>query len=191
MEEGVVCYICYDPEIQNNTYIKEPPPCECKGSIVIHKKCFDEIIKTSRVCTICKTKYKIQYLPNRNGLELITEIAINGDITEYTIDINGNIQGEQIIKKQSGEIISKANYVDGLLHGKYKTWYLNGQLECECNCFRNRIEGDYRSWYENGQIMEHSYYINGLKDGMLKRWDVNGKLKHNRLYINGECRISA
>jgi antitoxin component YwqK of YwqJK toxin-antitoxin module len=189
MEESVVCYICYDPETDDNTYLKEPSPCECKGSIVIHQGCLKNILKTSRICSICKTKYKLQYLPNRNGLELITEVAINGDITEYTVDPTGNIQGEQIVKKQTGEIISRADYVNGLLHGKYKTWYLNGQLECECTCFRNKIEGEYKMWYENGQIMEHSVYVNGLKDGMSKDWAINGELVHNRLYVNGECPI--
>jgi antitoxin component YwqK of YwqJK toxin-antitoxin module len=186
MEDNIQCYICYEPETKNNSYLKEPPPCECKGSIVIHKDCLKNILKLSRVCTICKNKYKVQYLPNRNGLELITEVAINGDITEYTIDNEEDIQGECIIKKQSGQIISQSYYVNGVLHGKYKTWYLNGQLECECNCSMNRIEGKYESWYDNGQIMEHSMYVNGLKDGMSKVWDVNGKLKNNRLYANGE-----
>lgn len=189
MEESVVCYICYEPETKNSSYLKEPPPCECKGSIVIHKHCFDEIIKSSRVCSICRTKYKVQYLPNRNGLELITEVAINGDITEYTIDEKGDKQGVHTVKKQSGEIISESHYVNGLLQGKYKTWYLNGQLECECTCFRNRIEGEYMSWYEDGKIMEHSFYVDGLKDGMSKQWDMNGKMKHNRVYIKGECPI--
>ena len=190
MEECMVCYICYDPETENNRYIKEPPPCECKGSIVIHQGCLQNILKTSRICTICKTKYKLQYLPTHNGLEIITKVAINGDITDYTINEEGNKQGQEIIKKKSGEIISQSNYVNGLLHGSYKTWYLNGQLECECNCFRNRIEGEYKSWYENGQIMEHSYYVDGLKDGMSKQWDMNGEMGNNRLYIKGECYIS-
>ena len=64
MEESIVCYICYEPDTENSSYLKEPPPCECKGSIVIHKQCFEEIIKTSRICSICKTKYKI----NKNYL---------------------------------------------------------------------------------------------------------------------------
>lgn len=189
MEENVVCYICYDPESPDNKYLKDPVPCECKGSIILHKNCLHTILKTSRVCSICKTKYKLQYLPNRNGLELITEVAINGDITEYTIDSRGDIQGEHLVKKQSGEIISQTHYMNGLLHGKYKTFYLNGQLECEAYCIRNRIEGEYKSWYENGQIMEHSFYVDGLKDGISKQWDMNGELRHNRLYIKGECPI--
>ena len=189
MEDQIVCYICYEPETKDDSYLKEPPPCECKGSIVIHKECLQNILKNSRVCTICKTKYKLQYLPNKNGLELVTEVAINGDITEYTVDSDGDIHGEHIIKKQSGEIISCSNYKDGMLHGDYKTWYQNGQLECHCYCFNNRIEGEYRSWYENGVLMEQSIYINGLKDGICKRWDTKGNLVKSRVYIKGEIPV--
>jgi antitoxin component YwqK of YwqJK toxin-antitoxin module len=189
MEEAILCYICYDPETEHNTYLKEPKPCDCKGSIVIHKNCLEDVLKTSRVCTICKTKYKLQYLPNKNGLELITKVKLNGDIVEYTVNEKEEIHGEYIVKKQSGQIVQQDNYMNGLSHGKYKTWYSNGQLECECNCFINRIEGEYKMWYENGQIMEHSFYLNGLKDGISKEWDMNGELIHNRLYIEGECPI--
>jgi antitoxin component YwqK of YwqJK toxin-antitoxin module len=186
MEDIISCYICYEQENENNCYLKEPQPCECKGSIMIHKNCFKEVLKSSRSCTICKTKYKLQYLPNKNGLELITEEAINGDISEYTINANNAIEGEYIIKKQTGEIISKTNYVDGLMHGEYRTWYENGQLECQCTIINNRIDGIYKTWYDNGIQMEESFYKDGLKDGTLKRWYSDGKQTITRVYKNGE-----
>ena len=182
----MVCYICYEPETNNNSYLKEPPPCECKGSIVIHKHCFEDIIKTSHVCSICKTKYKLEYLPNRNGLELITEVSINGDITEYTVDNEGNIQGEHIVKKQTGQIIAKSFYKNGLLNGVYQTWYNNGQQECYCYCINNRLEGEYKSWYDNGKILEQSFYENGIKEGLTKKWDKDGFLLSSKVYKNGE-----
>jgi antitoxin component YwqK of YwqJK toxin-antitoxin module len=186
MEENILCYICYDPETKNNSYLKAPPPCECKGSIVIHKHCFDQVIKKSRICSICKTKYKLEYLPNRDGLELITEVSINGDITEYTIDKEGDIQGEHTIKKQTGELIARSMYKNGLLDGEYKTWYSNGQLECVCYCERNKINGIYKAWYENGVMMEETEYKNGLKDGICSKWDKEGKLIMALNYVNGE-----
>jgi antitoxin component YwqK of YwqJK toxin-antitoxin module len=186
MEEKILCYLCYDEESQVNPYLKEPPPCECKVSIVIHNNCLQEVLKTSRVCTICKTKYKLHYLPSRNGLELVSEIAINGDITEYTIDRSGDIQGEHIVKKQTGELISKCNYKDGLLDGEYKTWYADGQLECICICANNKIHGLYQAWYNNGTMMEETLYKEGVKHGLCKRWDKEGNLIITRHYINGE-----
>lgn len=186
MEESVVCYICYDTETKDNSYLKEPPPCECKGSIVIHKNCLQEILKTSRVCTICKTKYKIQYLPSRNGLELITEVSINGDITEYTINQFGKMDGQHIVKKESGLIIAQSEYKNGLMNGEYKTWYSNGQLECQCYIVNNRIEGEYLSWFENGKLKEQSQYKNGLKDGLSRFGHKNTDLIFTKYFRKGE-----
>lgn len=186
MEEAVCCYICYEFENKNNNYLKEPSPCKCKGSITIHKDCLNEVLKTSRNCSICKTKYNMMYLPNRNGLELMIEEAINGDITEYTIDELGNKQGEHIIKKQSGQLISKSNYNLGKLHGEYTTWYDNNQVECVCNCVDNHIEGEYKSWYDNGILMEHTFYKDGMKEGISKRWNNEGELRQSRKYYRGE-----
>ncbi len=186
MEESILCYICYDSETAENPYLKEPQPCTCKGSIMIHKNCLDTVLKSSRVCSICKNKYNVKYLPNKNGLELITETAINGDITEYTITEEGDRHGEYIVKKSTGELISQSFYVCGLLDGPYKTWYYNGQLECECTCVNNKIHGPYKSWYENGLLMEEATYNNGVKDGLCKKYNNNGKLVTKRNYQNGE-----
>lgn len=185
MEEDILCYICYEPETKENSYVKEPSPCICKGSILIHKKCLQKLVQKSRICSICKTKYKVQYLPNINGLELITEVAPNGDTIQYTVNETGKKHGINTERKQSGEIVSRTNYENGLLNGDYKTWYLNGQLECHCYCLQNRIEGEFKSWYQNGRLQEQSFYKDGLKDGLYKKWDINGKKIENALYVNG------
>ncbi len=186
MEESILCYICYDSEAAENPYLKEPAPCSCKGSIMIHKDCLNTVLKTSRNCSICKNKYNVKYLPTKNGLELITETAINGDITEYTITEEGDRHGEYIVKKSTGELISQSYYQCGLLDGPYKTWYYSGQLECECTCVNNKIHGLYKSWYENGLLMEEAMYHEGVKDGLCKKYDNNGKLITKRNYQNGE-----
>lgn len=186
MEENILCYICYEHESTRNPYLKEPSPCSCKGSIVIHKKCFENILKTSHVCTICKTKYNSKYLPKRDGLELITEIDNNGDINEYTINANGDYHGEYIIKSQMGAIVFQAYYQYGLLNGLYRIWYYNGKLSEECTCKNNKIHGIYRAWHPTGQIMEYSFYVHGIKEGISKKWNPTGKLKCNYLYNKGE-----
>jgi hypothetical protein len=189
MEEPIVCYICYENETQDNPYLKDPSPCRCKGSILIHKNCLETILNTTRKCSICRAKYNLAYLPMRNGLELITEVAINGDITEYTIDPSGDIQGEHTVTKQTGELISRCHYKNGLLHGEYKTWYSNGQVECICNCVNNKLHGEYKAWYENGVMMEHTYYKDSVKHGLCNRWDKEGNLIISRHYINGNLPI--
>ncbi len=189
MEEQVTCYICYENETDDNPYLKDPPPCKCRGSILIHKNCLNTILSTSRNCSICKAKYNLAYLPTRNGLELITEVAISGDITEYTLNAAGNIHGEHTVKRSTGELISLCHYKNGLLHGEYKTWYSSDQLECICYCANNKLHGEYKAWYENGVMMEHTYYKDGDKHGLCNRWDKEGNLIISRHYIYGELPI--
>jgi hypothetical protein len=186
MEEKQTCYVCYEVETRMNPYVKEPSPCICKGSLVIHKQCLDKILKSSRICGICKTKYNSYYIPMRNGLEIVVEVNEYGDIIEYTVDEEGDKQGEQIEKTQSGEILSITHYKNGLLHGKYTSWYPSGQIECECHCINNKIEGELKSWHPNGVLMEYVFFRNGLKDGQYKRWDDRGHCIANRIYIDGE-----
>jgi antitoxin component YwqK of YwqJK toxin-antitoxin module len=184
--DSVTCYICFENETIDNPFLKDPKPCRCKGSIMIHKDCLEQVIKSSRNCSICKYKYNLKYLPNRNGLELVVEVDSDGDITEYTINENGAYHGDNIVKKSTGQIITQCRYTNGELDGPFISWYQNGQMESECVCNKNRIEGIYREWYENGVLKEQSIYRNGLRDGLMRYWDQNGILLFSRSFINGE-----
>lgn len=186
MSESITCYICFELDSPDNPYTENPAACKCKGSIVIHKSCLDSLVKNSRKCGICKSKYNLHYLPNKDGLELVTEVEINGDIAEYTVDEDEEYHGEYTVKKSTGELITRCNYNHGELNGEYVSWYKNGQMECKCNCVNNRIEGIYNAWYENGKMKECSVYKNGLKDGLLTLWDENGNRIWSRSYMRGE-----
>ena len=183
--ETETCYICYNPETEQNTFVKNPLPCSCRGSILIHTECFKELLKTSRNCSICKNKYNTYYLPNKNGLELITDVSENGYVREYTVNTNGCKEGEEIILNPSGEICSKSVYTNGLLNGLYQTWHSNGRLEYQCHCINNRLEGILSRWYENGQIAEQSNYRDGLKEGESILWNKTGSMRKSIQYKNG------
>jgi antitoxin component YwqK of YwqJK toxin-antitoxin module len=170
MEEIIQCYICYENETINNMYLKEVRPCKCKGSIVIHKKCLDTVIKTSRICTICKTRYNLTYLPQKNGRELIIEKSNYGEIIEYTINDKGEKHGTYIIKNLDGRTLILHSYINGIMEGPYVEYYQNGQIKSVCKCRNNRIEGEYCEWYEDGSILEESTYKNGLKHGECIKW---------------------
>jgi antitoxin component YwqK of YwqJK toxin-antitoxin module len=188
MEENPVCYICYEPETENNVYVKEPSPCICKGSNVIHTICFQNILKSSRICTICKTKYNLAYLPKRNGLELITKMEINGNTIEYTINEKGEKHGTYKIKNKEGRTISIHSYINDIMEGPSIEYYENGQIKSVYKCRNNRIEGEYSEWYEDGTIMEESHYTNGLKHGECVKWNKEGAIRIGITihYIEGE-----
>ena len=178
------CYICQDDE-DKSLYLQDPSPCMCKGSIKIHKTCFENIIKTTHHCSICKTKYNHNYLPTRDGLELITEVQADGSIVEYTVNERDEQHGTYIYKSGNNKLI-ECKYWNGKIHGEYKSWYPNGQLECTCICINNKIDGSYMEWHEDGTIKEHSFYNDGVRDGMTKCWDQHANVIQNTLYIDGE-----
>ncbi len=191
MEDTILCYICFEQESKENPYASEPPPCICKGSIVIHKKCLQTVIKSSRNCSICKTKYKINYLPQKDGRELIIETNSYGEQIEYTVNETGNKHGSYIIKNNEGRVILLHSYINGIMEGPYVEYYPNGQIKSVCKCRNNRIEGEYCEWYEDGSILEESNYKDGKKHGECIRWlRENGCRVANTInFIEGEAEM--
>jgi len=180
------CYICYEKESQEDPYANQP--CCCKGSIAIHLSCLKEQIKRSRICSICHHRYQLEYLPNKDGKELITKTNKHGDCIEYTINLEGKKHGMYTLKNSKGQIISSQTYSDGMMDGPIIEYYESGQIKSICRCKQNRLEGDYSEWYEDGTIKEESQYINGLKHGESTIWKRRGGIRISTLlkYVHGE-----
>ena len=181
-----MCYICYENESKENPYASEP--CICKGSIIIHTKCLENIIKTSRTCSICKSKYNLKYLPQKNGRELIIETSDYGDHIEYTINEQGERHGSYIIKNSDGKTLVHYSYINGIMEGPYVEYYQNGQIKFVCKCHNNCIEGEFCEWYEDGTIIEESFYIDGKKHGECIQWirEDGCRVAMTLNYIEGE-----
>ena len=114
MDSENQCYICYDVESAENPYAISP--CNCKGSIHLHKTCLETLWKRVQNCGICMESWN-KPKKYRDGLELIE--IFDDDlfmIVQYTIDSSGN------------------------KHGLYQKWYKCGQIYIECT-----YDMDYRS----------------------------------------------
>jgi antitoxin component YwqK of YwqJK toxin-antitoxin module len=188
MKDAYLCYICYDHEKEDDLFVTEPSPCTCKGSLVIHQKCLDNIIKTSRVCSICKTRYNINYLPQKDGKELVIEITNFGYRVEYTVNEHGEKHGTYTVKNMDGQTILLHSYINGIMDGPFVEYYDNGQIKSICKCKNNKIDGDYCEWYRNGIIKEESIYKNGKKHGECVEWTMKGGVivGITTLYFQGE-----
>jgi antitoxin component YwqK of YwqJK toxin-antitoxin module len=188
MEESILCYICYENESKENPYASDPNPCTCKGSIVIHKSCLENVIKTSRKCSICKSKYNLKYLPNKDGRELIVLTSNYGERIEYTINERGEKHGSYIEKNAFGQTVILHSYINGIMEGPYVEYYQNGQIKSVCKCRNNRIEGEFCEWDTNGNIVEESNYKDGKKHGEGIRWESEGwcRVAKTLNYVEGE-----
>ena len=162
------CYVCY--ESPHDPFALDPLPCQCKGDITIHLSCLSKIMERSRICSICKTRYHLAYLPTKNGLELVRKRTTEGNIMEYTVDEVGRKHGTYSIIDGKGQPIVIQNYEHGIRHGLYEEYYPSGVRKSRCHCVTNRIHGRYTEWFEDGSFKEVSYYYQGLKDGLSTKW---------------------
>lgn len=182
MEDQIVCYICYDNEANDNKYASNPRPCQCKGSIQIHLRCLNQIIKSDRKCSICKCRYNIKYLPQKDGRELIIRQTNSGYTEEYTVNENGEKHGSYTLKNKDGQTLVYHSYIGGIMEGPYIEYFRNGQIKSVCKCRNNMIEGEFTEFYEDGTIKEESYYVNGRKHGECIKWKRSGYIRESKLY---------
>jgi antitoxin component YwqK of YwqJK toxin-antitoxin module len=188
-DSSQLCYVCYESPAAENPFALSPPPCKCTGSIVIHTKCLNQIIKKTHYCSICKTKYNLHYLPQRHGLELIIESLEYGKQLEYTVNSSGEKHGISIVKNRDGNIVSKYSYIDGKLDGPFIEYYWNGHMKFLGQYKGGLQNGEYSEWYEDGSLLEESKYVDGVKHGLCTYYMKDGYVSVSNMvnYVNGEA----
>ena len=59
---------------------------------------------------------------------------------------------------KNGNLMSRENYVDGKLHGKYEFFHENGELMYLCTYKNEKLDGEYIKFDENGYIVAREHY---------------------------------
>ncbi len=150
------CYLCLFEASEENTFI-DPHPCNCKGSIRLHKSCFEELFKTSKSCGICKTIYKDRF----TGIRRLYIHISYGPILE-------------------------ASYVDGILEGPYKLFDYDDEYDCdilleEGKYVANKKHGICKKYLPNGYLQEDTY-VEGKKEGISKKYRRDRSLEEEITY---------
>ncbi len=198
--DDVYCYLCYEGETEEKKYAVEP--CACKGSIKIHKECVERLWNNTRVCGICKGKWKkprgvVVPRPKeyRDGLELVTTVHKNCIKQVYTVDADGKKHGQWTQTNRFGDIMAQCNYVHGLRQGLFQEWTsrldANGAqiLTMQCNYVDDKRHGlleIYDPYKGFGFVLERAYYVNGQLDGEYVKYESVGKLEKKCGYKMGK-----
>jgi antitoxin component YwqK of YwqJK toxin-antitoxin module len=158
------CYFCFE-KIQETQDFLEAPVCSCKGTINLHKKCFEKILDYGfEFCSICGDRYKNIDPPlvwekvsdQSSKPFLLAEVVIrkNGKKSIYKIDKLGRIQGECKVY-YIGSSVTERMEIPSLFT---KSYYVNGKLE-----------GKYIEYYKNSSsILMESYFRNGVPNGLCR-----------------------
>lgn len=183
------CYICFEkisygekepsvPSPYRTNGEKEPkvPLCSCKGSIALHRECFEKLLDSGyEFCSICGDRYKNIDPPlvwkKEKGEKYLSEILLaevvirkNGKKSVYKIDKLGRIQGECNVYYIGASLpgtlsltcglspFTKSYYVDGKLEGKYIEYFKP-----------LRTEGS-----KAPAVLMESYFKNGVPNGLCR-----------------------
>ena len=81
------------------------------------------------------------------------------------------------------EVVRKANYLNGKLHGLYESHNFNGNLLYKGNYINNKANGEHIDYYRStGTILNRMNYKDGKLNGIYEYYDYVDKLKI-RTYI--------
>lgn len=73
--------------------------------------------------------------------------------------------------------VAETTYVGGQKHGSAKEWLPDGTLQKECSYAFDLLHGPYRSYFLNGRLAHEGLYLFGEKVGAFKHWGSDGKQK--------------
>lgn len=214
-EDSKDCYICFESENKTSkdlTFVKTDI-CLCKGSLRIHKACYEKVLETTNVCGICKSKYKMD-LHFVNGLAEIVERTLTQRIV-YTVDKNLRKQGLHRTYIQNTNIFDNTKvyqlhiektYLNDKLQGKYKEFYKSnvsnyntnilpsttGSLYLEATFKEDKLHGICRYYYKQKypydnsklKMCEELMYIEGVLNGTCQEYFENGKIACVKNYKN-------
>ncbi len=127
----------------------------------------------------------LKSIPDYTGLVMYhTENGLKLMETEYK---NGARSGIHIEWKvlQFGKTckILVCKYLDGKLHGGYRSYYLSGRTETQCTYKHGNLEGPFRKYYPNNKIKVFCFYVDGALHGVYREWAEQNTM-HQILHYN-------
>jgi antitoxin component YwqK of YwqJK toxin-antitoxin module len=110
----------------------------------------------------------------------------NGQIMTKVNFVNGLVNGESIEYFENGLIKTKGNYINGKMNEEWSYYNEKGQIVSKKNWVDDRINGEQVEYYENGQMKEKVNYVGSLPDGECIYYNENGKLISKIYYVKGK-----
>jgi antitoxin component YwqK of YwqJK toxin-antitoxin module len=91
-----------------------------------------------------------------------------------------------VLRKDEGDGHSESNYLNGHVHGLYKSYYSSGKIKDVCLYQNGVLTGRAIKYWPNGIKKMNVNYLNGEMDGIYEEWDQNGILISMKTYYNGK-----
>jgi antitoxin component YwqK of YwqJK toxin-antitoxin module len=168
------CYICFE----NGDLISNV--CSCKGSIALHKNCFEDLLDSGfEYCSICGEKYKTE---DFKTLEVQEPKVLKDQVLLKTLSPEPLVLKEVVIRKNGKKSIYNIDK-KGQIQGECKVYFINvGTRERSSGTKMlslftksyykdNKLDGKYIEYFpgtEGCKILMESYFKDDVPHGLCR-----------------------
>lgn len=86
----------------------------------------------------------------------------------------------------TGEMVERVRYVDGLRHGSSERWYADGTPAFRATYRHGRRDGTVESWWPDGTRRAQAHYDDGVADGVQREWYRSGAPFKELTLVDGQ-----
>ncbi|MFT7521040.1 MAG: antitoxin component YwqK of YwqJK toxin-antitoxin module [Kiritimatiellia bacterium] len=108
----------------------------------------------------------------------------NGSIIQ-TCSVNGVLQGRFVTWYASGGKAQEGTYTQGQRTGDWVWWHTTGKLATKGGFQSDRELGEWVWWHPNGQTQARGDHIDGRRAGLWSTWFATGQKQSEGQYQNG------
>lgn len=112
------------------------------------------------------------------------DALLHHDVTALFYD-GKPFSGTVVEHDDSGGVVTKTSYYEGLKHGPHLGYYPDGSPMFERPYYRGEKHGVHRAWHLNGELKFDFYFQHGLSEGNHRQWYEDGTLYSNMNYLHG------
>lgn len=124
----------------------------------------------------CNCKEVINYSENDSSLKNGEySFTCSNSLTEKGTYKNGTKDGLWTVKNEKGITISRIEYSEGKLNGKYELFFYEGEPKLNAQFEDNQPIGEWKYFNEKGKITKQGKYENGKPLEIWKVFDKKGK----------------
>lgn len=117
---------------------------------------------------------------------LVMEYYDTGQVRTKARYVQGALEGTREVYYRDGSRWALESYAAGKAQGVHRKWWKNGQAALEAHYAGGELDGSYERWYANGKAWEKATYAAGKRVGDYRKWWKNGALAHEYRYVDGK-----
>ena len=117
------------------------------------------------------------FKPNvREGYYWHDNNKINVNIGSYSGKL---LDGEYVVTKPGGELMTKGEFKNGQKNGKWMQWHSNGKVKTSCPWKKGKISGKMKEYDQEGNLLQITVFKNNMLHGTVIKYTKKSTIQMN------------